>query len=307
MKPLARSAVRSTAPSSASCDDTPWLENALAAAARARVTVFGDLCLDAYWHLADGEAERSVETGLPVQRVERQVFSLGGAANVAANARDLGAEHVRVVGVVGDDGFGLHLRRLLERRDIDGSGIVAAGEEFQTLVYAKPYRAEHEQPRIDFGGRLTPDLVDRLLAAVDLAAGDSSAVILNQQVAAGLEGPDVAARLAAIVARHPRTVFLVDARAGSIPASGVVLKLNVREAARLVDGDRAAEAPSLAESLRHARVLTARTAAPVVITRGERGMLVADGQDVHELPGILAHGAVDPVGAGDTVAAALAA
>lgn len=104
--------------------DAPWLDDALAAVARATVCVFGDLCLDAYWDLRTDIDERSIETGLPVQRVVRQTYSLGGASNVAANAKDLGAAQVGVIGMIGDDGFGLHLRRLMAVKGIDTANVI---------------------------------------------------------------------------------------------------------------------------------------------------------------------------------------
>ena len=50
----------------------------------AKVAVYGDFCLDAYWMLNSKGGEVSVETGLKAETVDRY-YSLGGAVNVAAN------------------------------------------------------------------------------------------------------------------------------------------------------------------------------------------------------------------------------
>ena len=79
-----------------------WLDEALDRLPDARVAVFGDFCLDAYWLIDPDEDELSVETGLPVRRVREQRYSLGGAANVVANLCDLKVARVRAVGLVGE-------------------------------------------------------------------------------------------------------------------------------------------------------------------------------------------------------------
>ena len=68
----------------------------------ARVLVVGDLILDRY---LTGTVERMSPEfdDVPILRVEREILAAGGAANVAMNARALGAE-VDIVGIAGIDG-----------------------------------------------------------------------------------------------------------------------------------------------------------------------------------------------------------
>src|ERR1041385_8880993 len=80
-----------------------------------RIAVIGDVMLD---HFLIGPIDRiSPEAPVPVVRVDRDEYRLGGAANVAHNIRALGAE-AALVGLVGDDEAG----RLL-RREMTASGI----------------------------------------------------------------------------------------------------------------------------------------------------------------------------------------
>ncbi|MCK4851295.1 MAG: hypothetical protein KAT11_08090, partial [Phycisphaerae bacterium] len=83
-----------------------WLEPCLERLGQARLAVFGDFCLDAYWLIDPDEAEVSVETQLPVRRVRQHRYSLGGAANIVANLVDLGVGKVQAIGFIGDDLFG---------------------------------------------------------------------------------------------------------------------------------------------------------------------------------------------------------
>ncbi len=289
-------------------DDPAWLHEALAGLPALEVTVFGDFCLDAYWQLDAGRSELSVETGLPVQRVRQQHYGLGGAGNVVANLIDLGVGRVRAIGVVGADPFGGELMRLLRERGADGDAGMIVDETWQTLVYAKPYTAQVEGRRIDFGAFsvLTDRSADALLGAVEAAAPASAVVILNQQIPLGVSTPGVIARLNQVIARHPRTLFLADSRHRPEAYHGAVLKLNCEEAAHYLGVPADSGFPE--QTVRHlAAQISARTGRCTFITRGEHGIVAADGDRVWQVPGIQIIGRTDSVGAGDTVVAAIAA
>jgi rfaE bifunctional protein kinase chain/domain len=275
------------------------LEPALAQIARARVAVLGDFAVDAYWDLEPDSGEVSLETGRPVWRVLAQRTGLGGAGNVAWNLRALGAASVHAIGVVGNDAFGRELRALLDRAGIDREFVRDDGAGWQTLVYAKPHRAGVEQNRIDFGR--TNQLGDDACAAVGEAlaavASRCDAMVVNQQID-GFVTDALIARIHAVVARHPRCRFVVDARDRAGAFRGVVLKMNAAEAQRL---SGAADSEAAA-----ARIATER-GAPVFVTCGADGVVVADGTTVHAVPGIPVPPPIDPVGAGDTATAAIAA
>lgn len=295
-----------TASASAPAGIPAALDTAIASLARARVAVFGDLCVDAYWWLDEARHERSVETGLPVSHVARQSYGLGAAGNVAVDAAALGAV-VELVGVVGDDAFGRMVVELAQAQGIATGGVVT-DPAWQTMVYAKPIGAAGEGPRFDFGAgnRIAPGLAAALTAALDAAAGRCGAVVINQQVGEVLADPALVDAVNAVIARHPRTVFLADARVGADRYRGAVLKVNAREAARLA-GRELAE-PVAEEDVRElAAGLHRVSGRPVFVTRAERGLVVADAGAVAAVPGIATAGRIDPVGAGDAVTAALAA
>jgi rfaE bifunctional protein kinase chain/domain len=285
-----------------------WLELVLAPLSRLRAAVLGDFCLDAYWHLDSHEPELSLETGLPVRRVRTQSYSLGGAGNVVANLAALGVGQVQAIGVVGTDLFGAELLRLLRASGPAVSDRMVEDPNWQTMVYAKPWNGDQEENRVDFGAFnvLSKTTMDALIAALDVAAGESDVVVLNQQISRGVHSVPVIERINQVIAAYPKTLFLVDARHRPDLYRGAVLKLNVAEAANFlqepIDGSVATDS---AKSF--ARRITQRTGQPTFLTRGERGILVADGDDVQEIPGIQILERTDTVGAGDTVVAALAA
>ena len=283
-----------------------WLETLLLRMSGCRVTVFGDLCLDAYWLLNEGDPEVSIETGLPVKRVLTQRYSLGGAGSVIANLAALDVGTIRVVGVVGIDPFGNKVRQLLASCTADASGLLT-DPDWQTMVYAKPFEGEREESRIDFGAFNTPSqkLIDELLGRLEEAASISDVVILNQQVPGSVSSAATIERINEIVERHPETIFLADSRHHPGKYRGVALKLNITEAARLL-GEQSDVGATEGGAGKIALRLNQRTGKPVFVTRGELGLVVAVENRVALIPGIQVIESTDTVGAGDAAVAALA-
>ncbi len=266
----------------------------------------GDFCVDAYWTLSEDPAEVSQETGLPVRRVSSQAYGLGGAGNLVANLSAIGVTEMRLVGVVGNDPYGQILRNLLAELGVDDSGLLDMGPAWETLAYAKPYLGRVEQERFDFGTRseLPPGSIVTLLDRVAAAAGWASVVVINQQVRGCFTHHALLDGLVRIVSDHPRTVFVVDARDSAARFEGAILKLNESEAERLALGAGDGQDQDIRSV---ARRIAVRTRRPVFVTRGERGISVVDGSGSHEALGIEVLDETDPVGAGDTVTATIAA
>jgi rfaE bifunctional protein kinase chain/domain len=287
-----------------------WLESVLAGVSTARVAVIGDFCVDAYWQMDTGPARPSLETGLPVRCVRSQRYGLGGAGNVVANLIDLGVKEVRAIGLTGDDPWGRELMRLLDASGADVSGMVVGDRSWQTTVYAKPYLNEMEENRIDFGAfnQVSELAGDALIKALDSAAGKSDVVVINQQFQSGLGETRFVTRLNRLIASHPETRFIVDSRDAAGLFRGAILKLNSSEVLRLVNHVQDSSNGSAFEAVSAAAVsMSDRIGQPIFVTRGERGIVVADGANVSEIPGIQIVEQTDAVGAGDTVVAAVAA
>jgi rfaE bifunctional protein kinase chain/domain len=283
------------------------LERAISSFSQVRATVLGDFCLDAYWMVDTEKTELSIETGLPVRRVRSQRYSLGGAGNVVANLFALGVGQVQAIGVVGADPFGGELLRLLRELGPDVSSGMIVDERWQTMVYTKPHCGDAEESRIDFGSFnvLRDETIGALISALEAAASASNVVVLNQQVPTGLSNPSVIEEINEVIRKHPDTAFVVDARHHSDLFRGAVLKLNMREAADFLKDPTDTFSAEKARDL--GRLISKRTGKTTFLTQGERGIIVADGDLVHEIPGIQVGPTIDPVGAGDTVVAAIAA
>lgn len=287
-----------------------WLDACLTRLRDAKVTVFGDFCIDAYWTIDEDLTERSVETGKAVHRVREQRYALGGAGTIVNNLTALGVGQVRAVGLVGEDLFGRTMLDLFAAQRVDAAGMLHAQADWQTSVYAKPYIGDDEQHRLDFGtfNELSMASVNALADALDKAAARSDVVICNQQFVRGVTTPVMIERINALAARRRDTVFMVDARDRAALFRQVVYKMNGYEAARLAGRAGEPDQPIDPDVVREVGGrLFQQTGRTVFITRGPEGIVVVDAQGVTELPGVKVTGPVDPVGAGDSVLAALAA
>ncbi|MCP4753532.1 MAG: bifunctional heptose 7-phosphate kinase/heptose 1-phosphate adenyltransferase [Proteobacteria bacterium] len=117
-----------------------------------KIMVIGDLMLDQYiW----GSVDRiSPEAPIPVVRVEKEEFRLGGAANVVANIKALDCQ-VLPVGIVGEGYAGNQIKDMLEGMGVSMEGIVSSSA-FQTVLKQRILtrqqqllRVDHESPDFD--------------------------------------------------------------------------------------------------------------------------------------------------------------
>src|SRR3990170_3133639 len=96
------------------------LDQVIEGFSKTNILVFGDVMMDLFiW----GNVSRiSPEAPVPVVKVERETFLLGGAANVVHNIHALGG-NVSLCGVVGDDEMGRQIIRDLKKIGIGTQGL----------------------------------------------------------------------------------------------------------------------------------------------------------------------------------------
>ncbi len=276
---------------------------------RTSIGVLGDFCLDAYWQIDQSTPESSLETGKPTLAVTQQRYSPGGAGNVVHNLVALGTRRVAVFGVIGNDLFGEELRRQMAELGA-ASGFTVQRGDWQTPVYAKPYRGAEEQSRIDFGrfNVLSIESERVLIHQITEEIRNLDALVINQQLPRSIFTPVLVEALNSLARSRPEKVFLVDARNRIPDFQSMICKLNAVEAARLFGKQiRDNESASDEELEHYAKQIFVRTMKPVFITRSRRGILLFDGTAAIRIPAAVITEPTDPVGAGDTVVAALAA
>jgi D-glycero-beta-D-manno-heptose-7-phosphate kinase len=264
------------------------------------LTVVGDVMLDQF---IVGRVDRiSPEAPVPVMRFECEHHQVGGAANVAHNVRALGGR-VDLVGVIGEDGDADSVRRALRSLGIGQDGLVADGARLTTKKVRLVTNRNQQVARIDYerDDELSHAVAEQLVAMLDRHLPGARAVVVSDYMK-GTVTRRVMEHVLRLGARHGVPV-LVDPKIPHLEyyAGAALITPNHYEA----------------EVATHTRIRTdedARTAArlfrdrtrckAVLITRGEHGMWLLDGDREQQLP-TLAREVADVTGAGDTVIAAL--
>jgi rfaE bifunctional protein kinase chain/domain len=293
------------------------------------IGVLGDLMLDRYlW----GTASRlSPEAAVPVVDFVSQSDCLGGAGNVAANLRGLGAR-VDVFGVVGggkrasrivDDEAGSALRACLRSSGINDQGLLAETRRVTTVKTR--IIARHQQiVRVDRERRdpLAPDTEEKLFRCLTDSLKTLDALVLSDYDK-GLINDSFADRVLHACHQSNVPVFVKPKTSRLYAYRGArAIVCNAKEAGffvtRSLTGEKSVEEAGRA-------LLPHFGCAAVVITRGEQGMSIFEEESPRHLQipatsfevtyarvgqsGVV-HGATgrqvfDVTGAGDTVLSVL--
>jgi D-beta-D-heptose 7-phosphate kinase/D-beta-D-heptose 1-phosphate adenosyltransferase len=264
------------------------------------VLVLGDVMLDEFvW----GDVTRiSPEAPVPVVDVRRESIHLGGAANVLANLVALGARG-EVIGVVGKDGSGERLRSGL--RDLGAPDELIVVDETRPST-TKTRIIAHSQlvVRADRESRvpITSRIEDQILSGLKHALKHADAFVISDYDK-GVVTPRILREILPIA--YVRVPVLVDPKLRNFnhyrPAT--LVTPNHFEALRMSD----TEDQSDDGSLHAARVIREKLGCDaVLITRGDRGMMLLEANDQPVFVETAAREVYDVTGAGDTVIAALA-
>lgn len=270
--------------------------------AATRLLIVGDAMLD---HYVFGDAARlSPEAPVPVVRVERDVLRPGGAANTAVNVRALGAA-AEMVAVAGDDENGRALRRILGEEEVEAGGMVVAPDR-PTTWKGRVVARQQQLVRLDreVDGDISAELEDELLGHFGRALARADGVILSDYGKG-----TVTARVAGEVisrARAADKVVCVDPKENHFGLYKNVTSVtpNHHEAAAAAN-IRERDDPTLERT--GAALLEMLASESVLITWGERGMVLFGADGSTERIPTRAREVYDVAGAGDTVAAAFAA
>ena len=270
-----------------------------------QVVVLGDLMLDEYLF---GEVNRiSPEAPVPIVRVVKERAVLGGAANVAANLKAVGAEPL-IVGTLQNDLAGERLLRLLAAMGIRSDGVVLDSRR-PTIIKTRVIGQQQQMLRIDReeAGDLDEEAVDGLRASLQRALREAGALIVSDY-AKGVVGPAVmsAVRDACLVKDIP---WIVDPKPShrALYHGATLMTPNTKELSEL----SGLPARSDVEVGRAGRQLaTDLGLAGLLVTRSEKGMALFAPDAIHRDPWFVpteAQEVYDVSGAGDTVIAVFSA
>ncbi len=265
--------------------------------------VAGDYVLDRFVY---GHPKRvSREAPVLILRFWKEENLPGAAGNTAANVRSLGGVPLPV-GAVGEDDSGRMLRRILEERGIEISGLLEvpgyATPTKTRILGGAPHAIKQQIVRYDHESELVRDraIAEELQRRSREAAAEADAAVLSDY-GYGAVSPDSVPPLRESLRRG--SPIILDSRHSLLSYRGVDAvtpnEEELEECAGRPIGDSADSLASAAERLRER--IQCRS---VLVTRGSRGMALFDPSEPPAL--IPVHGTdqvADVTGAGDTVIA----
>ena len=257
-----------------------------------RILVAGDSCADTYWF---GDVTRiSPEAPVPVVRVEREETRPGAAANVARNARAMGAE-VTLCCVLGRDEGGERVREIVQRDGIHDA-IVTWGKTIRKL---RVIGRQQQVVRVDFDEPVDAEARMFLQQTFSLALADAEIVVFSDYGKGALDN------ISALILEATRAakIVLVDPKGCDYHKySGAhLVKPNADEMRAMVGGwTSEAQLESKVARLRAETRLST-----ILLTRASVGMSLYTNDGVTHFSAN-AREVFDVTGAGDTAIAALA-
>ncbi len=268
-----------------------------------KIVVLGDVMLDEFlW----GEVTRiSPEAPVPVVDIKRESTHLGGAANVLANLLALGAQAC-VIGVVGDDFAGERIQSSVrDKSALQTDDQLIADRSRPTTIKTRIIAQHQMVVRADREHRapVDPQTESRIIAAVKTALASAQALVISDYDK-GVVTPRILAEV--LPAAYGRMPVLIDPKIRNFDSyrPATLVTPNHYEALRLANLEEDSDA-SLQTA---ARMIRARLGCDaVLITRGDRGMMMFEGERNPVHVATAAREVYDVTGAGDTVIATLAA
>jgi len=263
--------------------------------------VVGDLMIDQYlW----GKVSRiSPEAPVPVVRLERESFRMGGAGNVVSNLVSLGARAIPA-GVRGDDSQGALLEKFCRDSGLATEALIVERGRPTTV---KTRVIAHNQQVV----RVDREVDGPIEASVTQSLREKSTRLLEQvhgliisDYDKGAVSPELLTALLPEAARR-RMPIVVDPKVRLFkhyrPAT--VVTPNAREA--MEAAGMVARTDQEFEVIAR-RLLELLGSSSLLITRGDRGMLLQERAGPPILIPATAQEVFDVTGAGDTVVATLA-
>jgi len=270
-----------------------------------KVAVLGDVMLDEYLY---GEVSRiSPEAPVPIVRVLREQAVLGGAANVAANLKALGAEPM-LVGLLQEDVAGERMMGLLKGLGISLAGLVLDPQR-PTIIKTRVIGQQQQMLRIDREELGQPDaaVLKSLRERLEASLGEASILIISDYAKGIVNGPVMETVRTLCAAR--KLPWIVDPKPEhkAFYHGATLMTPNTRETAELTSRTARSD---MEVSVAGRELMAELGLKGLLVTRSERGMALFAPDADHGAPWMIpteAREVFDVSGAGDTVIAAFSA
>ncbi|MBN2088758.1 carbohydrate kinase [candidate division KSB1 bacterium] len=290
------------------------IENILKNIPEKKIAVIGDFFLDKYLIIDPALAEISLETGKISNQVVDIYHSPGAAGTVTSNLMALGVGKIFAIGAIGNDGTGYELIDDLTRLKVDHRYLIRNNSIF-TPTYTKPMKImgqkREEQERLDIKNRkpLLPEIENQVLNHLDDCINKIDGLIVADQVEErnhGIITDKVRTRISELGAQYPKKVIFADSRNRIGLFRNAMIKPNKFEAHYALFRESKKNI-SIEQAKDFGKKLNHLTNRPVFVTLEKDGLLVCADENAIQIPTLPVAGEIDPVGAGDSVAAGIVA
>ncbi|MBL6604936.1 MAG: bifunctional heptose 7-phosphate kinase/heptose 1-phosphate adenyltransferase [Alphaproteobacteria bacterium] len=264
------------------------------------VLVIGDVMLDRY---VQGEVDRlSPEAPIPILSEKHTSMTTGGAANVARNLAQLGA-NVSLIGLIGSDNAGRELSKAIaEVPQILFAPILCPDRP--TTVKTRYLSSGQQMLRVDseVTTKLNEDESAKLIEQATIMMADCEILILSDY-AKGCFSPDVTSQLIHAAHEHgikviidPKSVDFRDYRGADFLTPNLA---ELKKATGITEDSLDAIEAAARQVLERCEINQ------MLVTLSARGMMTVSKEEAHHIPSRPCE-VFDVSGAGDTVIALLA-
>jgi D-beta-D-heptose 7-phosphate kinase/D-beta-D-heptose 1-phosphate adenosyltransferase len=264
-----------------------------------RILVVGDVIMDEFlW----GRVERiSPEAPVPVVQVEEESLVLGGAGNVVNNIISLGGQAL-LCGVVGDDAMGRELVHMLEKMNSPSHGLVVEDRR-PTTIKTRVVAHSQQVVRVDReeSEPVTEASIERIITTVKEQTGSIDAIVVSDY-GKGVVTRSLMDGLRSL-GQDGQPILAVDPTVRNLALyKDVTLITPNNYEAQQMSGIHIEDDQSLRRAGAH--LLEELGCQTVLITQGDKGMTLVEGNgETTQIPTV-ARKVFDVSGAGDTVIAA---
>lgn len=247
-----------------------------------KIVVIGDIILDKYIY---GDVSRiSPEAPVPVVKIEKEFYDVGGAGNVASNISSLGGD-VSIFSFVGRDNEAEILKKILEKKGIN----FFFDENFMTPFKIRIIGKGQQLIRMDREEIEEKKLTSEMKKILLEKAGEADIIVISDY-AKGTITED----LMDLLKNYREKIIAGPKPKNKSLYSGVFLVIaNEKESFEMSD------CSDIEKSL---EIIKKELSSNIIITRGEKGMILFS-EKKFEIP-TYAREVYDVTGAGDTVLAA---
>ena len=266
-----------------------------------KVLVIGDIILDKY---IKGSVSRiSPEAPIPVIKIKKEKYILGGASNVANNLASLGCD-VTIIGIIGRDELGEKINHLLRINNILSN--IVHSHHYKTIIKTRVIGNNQQIVRLDYNDDNQPtsnSIMDMIKTFQSII--DSFDVVVLSDYNKGVCHPILCEKVIE-VCNIKSIPVIVDPKGTDWDKyrKATIITPNLKEISELIRIDIKNNNLNIEKNL--TGICNHLEVKYLVLTRGKKGISLSHNGGVMHIPSKIID-VYDVTGAGDTVVATIAA